>query len=519
MKMPDAIPAPPCPPFALICSLALLLCAAPSFADTTPWGANAQGQLITSQFITSLCQDTHGNVWIGTEDSGILSLLWSGGASAQAKAGKRPQPIAKVPVLKLPIKDFSMQQAEAFDIVLQLRKYGVAISFINAPDEYKFDVKVSAGTVQDVLKQMVSQHPLYTWREMMGRVVVFPNQPKYTTLLKGIDIKGVSRVEAAIQYSAYLKKHVAGFDSIGVALMGNPDAALFTDTVNLASHGTVLQLFMELLGRNSLNVFSVTPSNDGTMLLSFNEVQPGLISRPDQAAKASVLGGSATLPASALLLANAVPNSSSDCRAYATTYTLKTPINDLTISGSDVYEVVKLLREQYRVAISFIQTQEKHKLEIHVAKGTLRDVLDQLVKQMPVYQWKQIGGRLVLYPNDPRYKIVVSGDSTVHMPRLQAAEKYTDYLKNNVRGFEDVIGTGVKGDLLSSVFTTPVTLPSRARVISQLTALLGDDATATFTSLRTARGGSTFYLDKVELPKPADGSQVLDGLAAARLSL
>ena len=64
-------PSLPRPPFralpsALICSLALLLCAAPSFADTTPWDANAQGQ-----FITSLCRDTHGNVWIGTEDQGV----------------------------------------------------------------------------------------------------------------------------------------------------------------------------------------------------------------------------------------------------------------------------------------------------------------------------------------------------------------------------------------------------------------------------------------------------------------
>lgn len=203
---------------------------------------------------------------------GLLALLSAGGAFGRVRAGNKPQTSAKVPILNLPVNRFSMQQAEAFDIIKQLRRYGVPLSFINAPDNYKFDVKVSAGTVQDVLKQMVSQHPLYTWREMMGRVVVFPNQPKYTTLLRGIDIKGVSRVEAVIRYSAYLKKHVAGFDNIGFALIGNPDAALFTDTVNLASHGTVLQLFVELLGQNSMTVFSIAPLNDGTVMLGFYEV-------------------------------------------------------------------------------------------------------------------------------------------------------------------------------------------------------------------------------------------------------
>jgi len=57
-------------PFVLINCLALLFVSAfPCLADSFSWNANAQGQ-----FITSLCRDTRGNVWIGTEDKGVYRL-------------------------------------------------------------------------------------------------------------------------------------------------------------------------------------------------------------------------------------------------------------------------------------------------------------------------------------------------------------------------------------------------------------------------------------------------------------
>lgn len=46
--------------------LACLWLTAPSFAAPPTWDGNAQGQ-----FITSLCRDTSGYVWIGTEDQGV----------------------------------------------------------------------------------------------------------------------------------------------------------------------------------------------------------------------------------------------------------------------------------------------------------------------------------------------------------------------------------------------------------------------------------------------------------------
>ena len=50
--------------FALISSSFLL--ASACLANVTPWNADAQGQ-----FITSLCRDTTGHTWIGTEDNGV----------------------------------------------------------------------------------------------------------------------------------------------------------------------------------------------------------------------------------------------------------------------------------------------------------------------------------------------------------------------------------------------------------------------------------------------------------------
>ena len=50
--------------FALISTS--LLSASSCLADVTPWNADAQGQ-----FITSLCRDTTGHIWIGTEGNGV----------------------------------------------------------------------------------------------------------------------------------------------------------------------------------------------------------------------------------------------------------------------------------------------------------------------------------------------------------------------------------------------------------------------------------------------------------------
>ena len=53
--------------FSLILSLWLGTASpCPAFAAPLTWDANAQGQ-----FVTSLCQDTTGHVWIGTEDNGV----------------------------------------------------------------------------------------------------------------------------------------------------------------------------------------------------------------------------------------------------------------------------------------------------------------------------------------------------------------------------------------------------------------------------------------------------------------
>jgi len=63
--------------FALISSLALLLlCAVSSFAQSVPWDANTQGQ-----FITCLCRDLTGHVWVGTEDG---QGLWAYDPAAKA---------------------------------------------------------------------------------------------------------------------------------------------------------------------------------------------------------------------------------------------------------------------------------------------------------------------------------------------------------------------------------------------------------------------------------------------------
>ncbi len=63
-------PALPRPPYrarlTALTSCLVLLLVAPSSAAPLTWNANAQGQ-----FITSLCRDNSGHVWIGTEDMGV----------------------------------------------------------------------------------------------------------------------------------------------------------------------------------------------------------------------------------------------------------------------------------------------------------------------------------------------------------------------------------------------------------------------------------------------------------------
>src|SRR5687767_9386098 len=85
------------------------------------------------------------------------------------------------------------------------------------------------------------------------------------------------------------------------------------------------------------------------------------------------------------------------------------------LNKATVYDVVKALRTQHAIPISFIQSTRsfnaKEEIDIKVSNGAVRDVLEKIKSEASDYRYGFVEGHLVLYPNEPKYQRVVGSVS------------------------------------------------------------------------------------------------------------
>ncbi len=171
----------------------------------------------------------------------------------------------------VPIKSFIVVDANIRDVIMKLRAESqVSVSFIQAVNSRKISIHVVNGTVQDVLTQLVQQDQNYQWQINNSHLVVFPNETKYQETITPHLALG-KRTDVTIAFAAYLKANVRGFESFaGLVIVGEYSSRVFDALIALPESGTVLHLFMELLGNDPLLMLSDYPENNGIYTLGFN---------------------------------------------------------------------------------------------------------------------------------------------------------------------------------------------------------------------------------------------------------
>ena len=162
---------------------------------------------------------------------------------------------------------------------------------------------------------------------------------------------------------------------------------------------------------------------------------------------------------------------------------LKLPVTKLSESKISVYDAVKLLRTRYNASISFIQAPHDTQIGLIVPNGHVKDVLEQIVQQCSLYIWKQIDDRVVVFPNQPRFRVPVKSAGVTNLPRIEAARQYITDLKKRNSDFDDVAGAVMIGDPESPVFTEPVSLTADRTFLTNLIQLLGSNPSTTFSLL------------------------------------
>ncbi len=159
---------------------------------------------------------------------------------------------------------------------------------------------------------------------------------------------------------------------------------------------------------------------------------------------------------------------------------LKIPVNNISLQNQELFRVINLLRQEYGVPVSLIQAKHNPNLNIQVDKGTVKDVLNQIVQQNSSYEWKVIKSRIVVFPSDPKYNQPVKGLIIEDVARYKAANQYNDFLAAHVSGFEDFGGVVLTGSANLPEYSTPISFNPQGTVISRFVELLGNDASAVF---------------------------------------
>lgn len=172
----------------------------------------------------------------------------------------------------------------------------------------------------------------------------------------------------------------------------------------------------------------------------------------------------------------------------------------ITISMADtsVYDIIQLLRMKYNVPISFIDAEEKQKITVDLKDASLRTVLEKVISSSPIYDYRIINERLVLYPKVPKYNFIVNDVDINMMKRLEAANKYVSQLNHQFPEFMDLVGPPVLGNPQHPVFIDKVSLKRESTVLEHLVQLLGEDLKVVFSIIKAKSGVPILVFERVK---------------------
>ena len=161
------------------------------------------------------------------------------------------------------------------------------------------------------------------------------------------------------------------------------------------------------------------------------------------------------------------------------------------LNKATVYDLVKALRTQHAIPLSFIQSTRsfhmKEEVNIKVSNGTVRDVLEKIKSDAPDYRYGDVEGHLVLYPNEPKYQRAIGSVSVREMERLKATYSYLDALRARWPEFKDLMAPAMKGNPKAVLYTELVSIRPRVTVLKGFAQLLGKNQSVVFTIIYWAK--------------------------------
>jgi hypothetical protein len=172
--------------------------------------------------------------------------------------------------------DFKHQPGAVAGFVRGLRGAGgVPVNFIRADEEVEIGARPGGVGVDEALDWLVAQTARYRWDEIGGRYVLYPADDVWQSVVSGIEIKDVPRLDAASLYTDAARAQVAALaDLAGPVMKGDPRSHVFTDPVSLRPSATVLEHFVELLGDDERLAFTVERSLSGVRVMHFEWLPP-----------------------------------------------------------------------------------------------------------------------------------------------------------------------------------------------------------------------------------------------------
>lgn len=156
-----------------------------------------------------------------------------------------------------------LNKATVYDVVVALRaQHAIPLSFIQSTRSFNakeaINIKVSNGTVREVLEKIRSTAPDYRYGFVEGHFVLYPNEPKYQRVIDSVSIREIERLKATYSYLDALRARWPEFKELmAPAMKGYPKAPLYIEPVSIRPRGTVLKGFAQLLGNNQFVTFTI----------------------------------------------------------------------------------------------------------------------------------------------------------------------------------------------------------------------------------------------------------------------
>jgi hypothetical protein len=150
----------------------------------------------------------------------------------------------------------------------------IPVSFIQAVGkETTLNIPNKPGTAEDVLKAICQSVPSYEVSILYGRIVVHPKDPKLQVIAQDMNIRNLSRLEAAREVTEILKNKYQMFDDlVPPFVFGNPNNTIYTDPVTIVGSMSALKALVALLGSDESLTLQIVKAKTDVRLMGFKKV-------------------------------------------------------------------------------------------------------------------------------------------------------------------------------------------------------------------------------------------------------